>query len=158
MTCWSVLNKLQGLVVVSGWLAILSASAASTQADDAAGIAFFEQKVRPVLVENCYECHSERAKKLKGGLLLDSQAGWQKMGDSGEPIIVPGKPDESLLIKYVRHEDGLEMPPDKKLPAAVIADLVAWVKIGAPDPRTDVPVVARRADKTWWSLQPLAKS
>jgi len=125
----------------------------------AADIAFFEQKIRPVLVEHCYECHSAQAKKLKGNLYLDSKAGWEKGGDSGEPVILPGRPDESLLIRTVQHlEADLEMPPKKpKLAAAVIADLVTWVKMGAPDPRAGT-VEAKRGDKMWWSLQPLRKS
>jgi hypothetical protein len=125
-------------------------------APDPAGIAFFEQKVRPVLVEHCYSCHSSGAPKLKGNLFLDTKAGWEKGGDGGEPVIVPGNPDESLLIRVVQHaEEGLEMPPDKpKLPDGVIADLVAWVRMGAPDPRDGTAVEARRADKSWWSLQP----
>jgi mono/diheme cytochrome c family protein len=131
----------------------------SIQADaaDAAGIAFFEQKIRPVLVEHCYECHSEQAKKIKGGLRLDSRAGWVAGGDGGTAAIVPGKPEESLLIRVVQHvEDDLAMPPKKpKLSDAVIADLVSWVKLGAPDPRDGAPVEAKRADKSWWSLQPL---
>lgn len=121
------------------------------------GLLFFEQKVRPVLVEHCYSCHSAEAKKLKGNLYLDSKAGWQKGGDSGEPAIIPGKPEESLLIRTIQHlEEDLEMPPKKpKLAAAVIADLVTWVKLGAPDPREGGKVEVKRADKTWWSLQPL---
>jgi mono/diheme cytochrome c family protein len=128
--------------------------AGSAQAD----VAFFEQKVRPVLVEHCYSCHSTQAKKLKGNLYLDTKAGWQKGGDSGEPAIIPGKPEESLLIRSIQHlEADLEMPPKKpKLPDAVIADLVTWVKMGAPDPR-EGKVEAKRADKSWWSLQPLRK-
>ncbi len=123
------------------------------------GIAFFEQKVRPVLVEHCYECHSAEAKKLKGNLYLDSKTGWEKGGDSGDPIIVPGRPEASLLIRTVQHlEEDLEMPPKKpKLPDAVIADLVTWVKMGAPDPRDGATIEAKRGDKSWWSLQPIAK-
>ncbi|MBL9198951.1 MAG: DUF1549 domain-containing protein, partial [Opitutaceae bacterium] len=136
--------------------ALLLCSAAA--AADSAGLAFFEQKIRPVLAEHCYECHSERATKLKGGLLLDTKAGWQKGGDSGEPALIPGKPDASLLLRVVRHlEDDLAMPPKKpQLPAAIIADLAAWIAMGAPDPRDGAPVAARRADKSWWSLQPIA--
>ncbi len=121
------------------------------------GLLFFEQKVRPVLVEHCYSCHSAEAKKLKGNLYLDSKAGWQKGGDSGEPAIIPGKPEESLLIRSIQHlQEDLEMPPKKpKLAAAILADLVTWVKMGAPDPREGVKVEMKRADKTWWSLQPL---
>jgi len=122
-------------------------------------LAFFEQQIRPVLVEHCYECHSTQAKKLKGNLFLDSKAGWQKGGDAGEPAVVPGQPDESLLIQAVRHDDkDMAMPPKKpRLPDAVIADLVAWVKMGAPDPRDGAMVEAKRADKSWWSLQPLRR-
>ncbi|MCX6858168.1 MAG: DUF1549 domain-containing protein [Verrucomicrobia bacterium] len=128
----------------------------STLAADPAGVAFFEQKVRPVLAEHCYSCHSAQAKKLKGNLYLDSKAGWEKGGDSGDPIIVPGKPEASLLIRSIQHlEADMEMPPKKpKLPEAVIADLVTWVKMGAPDPRDGVKIEAKRGDKSWWSLQP----
>ncbi len=121
------------------------------------GIAFFEQKIRPILIEHCYECHSLEAKKLKGNLYLDSKQGWQKGGDYGEPAIIPEKPEQSLLIRSVRHEErGLEMPPNRpKLPEAVIADLVTWVKMGAPDPREGTQQEIKRADKSWWSLQPL---
>ncbi|MFZ4765003.1 MAG: DUF1553 domain-containing protein, partial [Roseimicrobium sp.] len=134
-------------------------AASSALAADPVGIAFFEQKVRPVLVEHCYSCHSAQAKKLKGNLYLDSKAGWEKGGDSGEPVIIPGKPEASLLLRTVQHlEEDMEMPPKKpKLPEAVIADLVTWVKMGAPDPRDGDKIEAKRGDKTWWSLQPLAK-
>lgn len=129
-----------------------TALAAGPSAD---GIAFFEQKVRPVLVEHCYSCHSAGAKKLKGNLLLDTRAGWLKGGDSGEPTILPGKPDESLLMRSIRHQEpDLEMPPKKpRLPDAVIADLAAWIRMGAPDPREGKAEV-KRADRSWWSLQP----
>jgi len=137
-------------------LFFISGFAHAASADE---ISFFEQKIRPVLIEHCYSCHSAEAKKLKGNLFLDSKAGWQKGGDSGKPSIVPGKPDESLLIRVIRHvEPDLEMPPKKPmLPEAVIADLVTWVKMGAPDPRDGAKLEARRGDKSWWSLQPLAK-
>ncbi|MBK8039572.1 MAG: PSD1 domain-containing protein [Verrucomicrobiaceae bacterium] len=122
---------------------------------------FFESKVRPVLVEHCYECHSRE--KTKGGLALDTKQGWEKGGDSG-PVIVPGKPEESLLIKAVRyHDKDLAMPPEKKggkLTEAVIADLVEWVKMGAPDPRiSEAKIAGMKADeaKSWWAFQPLPK-
>jgi hypothetical protein len=135
---------------------ILSAFCDVTHGADPAGIAFFEQKIRPVLVEHCYSCHSAEAKKLKSNLYLDSKAGWQRGGDSGEPAIVRGQPEKSLLIRTMQHlEEDLEMPPKKpKLPDAVITDFVTWVKMGAPDPREGVKIEAKRADKTWWSLQP----
>ncbi|MFM8619519.1 MAG: DUF1553 domain-containing protein [Opitutaceae bacterium] len=123
------------------------------------GAAFFETKIRPVLIRHCYECHSAEAKKVKGGLLLDTRAGWQRGGDSGLPAVVPGNPEESPLIRAVRHvEEDFAMPPRQpKLPDAVIADLVAWVRMGAPDPREGTAGEARRADKSWWSLQPVAR-
>ena len=138
-------------------LAIILLASSFAFSADPAGIAFFEQKIRPVLVEHCYSCHSAEAKKLKGNLYLDSKAGWEKGGDSGEPAIIPGKPDESLLIRTVQHlEADMEMPPKKpKLPDAVIADLVTWVKMGAPDPRDGAKIEAKRGDKSWWSLQPI---
>lgn len=105
---------------------------------------FFETKIRPVLADNCYKCHSTQAEKVKGGLLLDSREGLLKGGDSGA-VIVPGNPDGSLLIKAVRYTDpDLQMPKDKKLPDDEIADLETWVKMGAPDPRSAVA-----AQKKW---------
>src|SRR6187455_2029117 len=99
--------------------------------------AFFEQKIRPILVSRCYSCHGPESKTFKGGLRLDVPSGWRKGGDSGEPAIVPGKPEESPLIKAVKH-DGLEMPPNSpKLPANEISELMRWVAMGAPDPRDE---------------------
>ncbi len=109
--------------------------AVSAAADDADGLAFFEKSVRPLLDEHCLECHSAEH-KVKGGLRLDSRQGWEQGGDSGAAL-VPGKPDESLLIKAVRYADkDLRMPEKRKLPAAAIAVLEKWVEMGAPDPRT----------------------
>lgn len=120
----------------------LAQAASSVSGAEAGDIEFFESRIRPVLVEHCYECHSAAAKKVKGGLRLDSREGWAKGGDSG-PAIVPGKPDDSLLIRGVRHWDkDFTMPPDTRLPAAQVADLVEWVKRGAPDPRTTAPALA----------------
>jgi hypothetical protein len=121
------------------------------------GNAFFEQKIRPILVEHCYACHSQQAEKLKSNLYLDSKEGWERGGDYGEPAIVPGDPARSLLLRSIRHlEPGLEMPPDRpKLPDSVIADLVTWIQMGAPDPRQGEPLEIKRGDKSWWSLQPL---
>src|SRR5437764_13570544 len=86
------------------------------------GIDFFEKKIRPVLVENCYSCHSIAAKKNRGELLLDSRQGLLEGGETG-PAIVPGKPKESLLIKALHYGDkDWKMPPKGKLPPEVIAD------------------------------------
>src|SRR5205814_7866841 len=90
-------------------------------------------------VEHCYKCHSQGAEKIKGGLLLDSRDGLLKGGDSG-PALVAGDPDNSVLVKAVRYiDEGLQMPPRKnggRLSDQQITDLEAWVKMGAPDPRT----------------------
>ncbi len=122
----------------AGLLIFLSLICREIRADD---FEFFEKKIRPVLVEHCYKCHSTAAEKLKGELFLDSEAGMLKGGESGAAII-PGDVEKSLLIKAVRYTDkDLQMPPEKaggKLSAAQIADLEAWVKMGAPDPRVEL--------------------
>jgi hypothetical protein len=111
--------------------AILAVVPALRAADP--GVAFFEKKIRPVLVEHCYRCHST-AKKQRGGLALDSRDGLRKGGDRG-PAIVPGKPKDSLLLQAVRYGEEPRMPPKGKLADTVIADLEKWIAMGAPDPR-----------------------
>jgi hypothetical protein len=104
---------------------------------------FFEKKVRPLLTERCLECHSP-AHKVKAGLRLDSREGWLTGGDSG-PAIVPGNPQESLLIKAVGYRDkDLKMPPKKKLSPEEVAVLEQWVKAGAPDPRVAGAAIAKK--------------
>lgn len=152
------------LVILS--VMVLGAMCSSNRAHaDDAGIEFFEKKIRPLLVTHCSECHAVDAKKLGGGLLLDSRDGVRKGGESGAAIVT-GKPDESLLIKAVRYtDDFVKMPPKGKLPAAAIADLEEWIKRGAPDPR-DRPAPAKASDSweetmreraRWWSLQAVQK-
>src|SRR4051812_34895956 len=100
----------------------------------AEGIAFFESKVRPLLIKHCYECHSVEAKKVKGDLRLDTREATLKGGANG-PVVIPGDPPRSRLIQAVRYaDDALKMPPKEKLSATEIADLEAWLKMGAPDP------------------------
>ena len=94
---------------------------------------FFENKIRPALVEHCYQCHTTEGGQ-KGGLLLDSRTGWEVGGDTG-PVITPGKPDESLLIEAFRYDSHPQMPPDGKLPDEVIRDFERWIAMGTPDPR-----------------------
>jgi hypothetical protein len=129
---------------------------------DARGIEFFEQNVRPLLAERCYKCHSAKAEPLRGGLLLDSRAGWQRGGDTG-PAIVPGDPDASLVVKAVRYDDDqVQMPPDGQLTEREIAALVEWIKLGAPDPREgEAAPVARKfvsleEGRLRWTFQPLS--
>jgi hypothetical protein len=98
-------------------------------------LAFFEKKIRPVLVDNCYKCHSAEAEKIKGGLVLDTRDGTRRGGETG-PIIVPGSAERSKLIAALRHKNpDTAMPPKGKLADNVIADFEAWVKMGAPDSR-----------------------
>lgn len=135
--------------------------AAATASDHAA---FFEARVRPLLVKHCLECHSTTSSQ-EAGLVLDSRGGWEIGGQSG-PAIIPGEVDQSLLIEVVRGRgDRPRMPPAGErvsLTDAEIADLERWIRDGAFDPRVgpDVPVrktweelFAERAN--WWSLLPL---
>jgi len=152
-------NRRFACVVTAVCYALLSPAVA---ADDP-GREFFEARIRPVLVRYCYECHSHAAVEPKGGLLLDSRDGIRQGGETG-PAIVPGNLAGSLLIAALRRE-SLEMPPQERLPAEVIADFVRWVEMGAPDPRDappDASVAVRELWKAeldrrrqWWSLQPL---
>lgn len=105
--------------------------------NDPKAIEFFESKIRPVLVEKCLKCHSEKAEtdgKLRGGLKLDSRAGITKGGDTGVAV-VSGKPDEGTLLKSLRYDGEIQMPPDGKLPADVIKNFETWIRDGAVDPR-----------------------
>jgi hypothetical protein len=123
---------------------------------------FFESKIRPVLIDRCYKCHSRDADKVKGGLMLDTREAWLHGGNSG-PAIVPGKPDDSLLIQAVRYKDeDLQMPPKgDRLTDQQIADLTEWIRRGAPDPRS---LVSKGSSSSYggvgrdhWSFQPLKK-
>lgn len=118
------------------------------------GFDWFESKVRPILLDHCYECHS--GTRSEGGLLLDSRQGWAKGGQSG-PAIVPGNVDDSLLIQAVEYH-GLEMPPSGKLADEQIETLIQWVRKGAPDPRDSASKIGgmdAKAAKEWWAFQPL---
>ena len=132
-------------------------------ADNEAGIKFFREKIEPVLQRECYECHSARAKELKAQLRLDYRDGILNGGESG-PAVVPGD-NESLLLQAIRHEGDLAMPSEKtQLAPNVITDFEYWVKIGAPDPRVDVPVPADpaqnhvRARAIFGSFQPAQRA
>lgn len=125
-------------------------------------LAFFEKRIRPVLVQKCYECHSAEAKELQGELLVDSRMTLRRGGGNG-PAVVPGDVEKSLLIQAVRFtKPDLQMPPDAKLTDTEIADLERWVKIGAPDPRsTATKHVGKQIDvaaaREFWSFRPIAE-
>jgi len=116
---------------------------------------FFEKNIRPILVRNCYECHSEKSQKPKANLLLDRRDGWIKGGDSG-PVIVPGDLNRSILIKAIRYENNdLQMPPDRKLSVQEIEDFEKWVTNGASGPRGDIVGIAE--NKRLFQLNGLAE-
>lgn len=152
------------------WIIVLGFPAGLANADTPEKIEFFESRIRPILAQECYECHSEETKD-KGGLYLDTRAGWEVGGDSGEPVIVPGKPEESLLLKSIAHDiDDLQMPKaGAKLEESVLADFWKWIADGAVDPRTAPPTNAelvadtdwsaiRERRKGWWSFQPIVRN
>ncbi|MDX2037015.1 MAG: PSD1 and planctomycete cytochrome C domain-containing protein [Isosphaeraceae bacterium] len=118
-----------------GWvialLGIIGAPSGATAEDPRAE--HFERRIRPVLVEHCAECHSSGAKSVKGGLRVDDREAIRRGGETG-PAVVPGKPEESLILDALRH-DGLEMPPKGRLGAKVVADFERWIADGAYDPR-----------------------
>ena len=146
------------LLPVIVWAAGSLAGAEFTAAD----LEFFEKKIRPVLAEHCYKCHSADAKKLKGDLMLDHRDGVFKGGDTG-PAIVSGKPDQSLLIEAIEYDNvDLEMPPRGKLSDQQITDFTEWVKRGAPWPkeaavgpgaREQFDLAKRKAEH--WAWQPV---
>ena len=121
-------------MTLAGALIAASLGQATAAEADPKGIDFFEKNIRPVLANNCYQCHSADARNLKGGLFLDSKQGILNGGDSG-PVIVPGHPGESRLIEAIHHKGKLKMPPKRKLPERVIANFSEWIAMGAPDPR-----------------------
>lgn len=134
---------------------------AERPAPDAEQLEFFERKVRPLLAEHCYECHSVNAKRVEASLLLDSRSAHLRGGDSGAAI-VPGDAESSLLIEAVRY-DSYEMPPKGKLPDQEIKTLVRWVNMGAPWPDEEPPESKTRKDdfdleerKSFWVWQPIS--
>ena len=143
---------------------LMSCVAAKANAEKPSpGLELFENKIRPVLIEHCYECHSAATTEIKGGLRVDSRDALRSGGETGAAV-VPHKVDESLLLDALRHE-SFEMPPGRKLSEEVIADFVKWVELGAPDSRDKPPTIAEAASlswkaifekrRKWWSLQPL---
>jgi len=144
-------------ILLIAWIGseLIAAEPSSRQA-----IEFFEKKIRPVLVDHCYECHSvdaAKAGKLKGGLQLDTRAGVLQGGDSG-PAVVSVKVDESLLLNALRY-DELEMPPKGRLSDSIIADFEKWIEDGAVDPRDGEAILHNTSidfDKArqFWSYRP----
>lgn len=151
------------VVIAAGIALCLISVADEVPADRSATVtvddlAFFESRIRPVLVQHCYECHAADSKIVRGGLLLDTRDALLKGGDSG-PGLVAGQPENSLLMQALCY-DSLQMPPAGKLPETVIADFKEWIQRGAHDPRSEVrqaklQPVDWQAAKKHWAFQPL---
>ncbi len=149
--------------VLSGMtvFACVSVYAESNSASPADGIAFFESRIRPVLIESCYGCHGVKAATIEGGLRLDSRAGMLAGGDQG-PALVPGQPENSRLLAAIRYaDDDLQMPPAGPLPPAVVDDFTRWIALGAPAPRDNGPpatggTILQRAQRHWAFTPPQA--
>jgi cytochrome c553 len=126
----------------------------------AEGIKFFEAKIRPVLVDQCYRCHSSEGQAVRGGLSVESRDALAAGGESG-PAIVPGDLEQSLLWNAINYQD-FSMPPKTKLPAATIADFRTWIEMGAPDPRVSTATVVKskvteediEKGRQFWSFKP----
>ena len=147
-------------------LFVISASIARGIEPTTSEIEFFEKKIRPLLAERCYKCHSTRSEKLKGGLLLDSRESLMKGGDDG-PVVLPGSPEKSKLVEAINYQNpDLQMPPKGKLADDQIAALTQWVKLGVPWPNEDPPTLAAGAPafdfekrrRGHWAWQPIKKT
>ncbi len=146
-------------LMLLAWLGLGLGGVHAAEKPSPEDLRFFETKIRPVLVQHCYACHTADAEELGGKLLLDSRQGMRTGGESG-PAVVAGQPDDSPLIHALRYET-FEMPPDEPLSEAIVNDFVEWIRRGAPDPRDAQTVaVAERAEgdeaaPEFWSLRPL---
>ena len=149
-------------LILLGTFVVISRLAAAEPG--AAGLEFFERKVRPLLAESCFSCHGEE--KQKGGLRLDSPAFIRAGGESGA-VVEPGQPAASRLILAVGYQDeDLKMPPKKRLSTQQVADLNEWVKSGAPMPSSDASGTSAPVrkefqitdkDRAHWAFQPLLR-
>ncbi|MDP7494837.1 MAG: DUF1549 domain-containing protein, partial [Roseibacillus sp.] len=157
----STLPSITGLAVVTTTLTAFPQDPGKPGEE---GLNYFESHVRPIFATHCYECHSQKAKKLKASLYLDSKAGILKGGDSGA-VIIPGKAAEALLIKAVRYqEEDLEMPPKKKLPDSAIEHLAVWINMGAPIPDDGARIADQdaafdfgKSRREHWAFRPVVK-
>jgi hypothetical protein len=141
--------------LVCPWVFVGFVVTTASAADDNELLEFFEKKIRPVLVENCYECHSSKSDEVKGNLLVDTQAGLLEGGGTGAAV-VPGNTEESLILTALSYEeDAFQMPPNGKLSDEVLNDFKKWIEDGAVDPRKDDRVDPRKLKAAdHWSFQP----
>ena len=154
-----------GLLLLA-WASVAALPCGAADALTETQLEFFETRIRPVLVEQCYTCHNS-TERAEGGLAVDQRDAFLKGGDRGA-IVVPGKPAASRLLAILRHEvDGLRMPQDAgKLDNKVVGDFEKWIAMGVPDPRDHAPSADELATATawetifasrkkWWSFQPI---
>ena len=146
--------------------AILALSVSTPLAAQTTDVEFFEAKIRPVLVQRCYSCHNSKMAAPKGDLILDTKEGLLKGGASG-PVLAPGRPADSRLLKALSYTDPIvQMPPSGKLADAVLEDFAQWVAKGAVDPRVSAPALASASPqykgmsldegRKWWAFAPVA--
>ncbi len=163
-----MMHRFRIVIITCSWLTWLPTAQAEPMelpTPSAEDIEFFEKTIRPLLVEHCYECHSQNADPVFAGLKLDTAQDVLAGGDGGK-IVTPGKPDESSLIQAVRFEAGseIQMPPEGKLPDQAIAALTEWVRRGVPFPKDSTPVrpadqgIDFAAAKKFWSFQPVKQN
>ena len=156
------------LISIVAACSCLIPSASLLGQSDPKGHEFFEKRIRPILVEHCYECHSESAKERQGGLLLDRKSAWLAGGDTGKAV-VPGEPAASLLMTAVAYDkEDMQMPPEGKLAAEQIRLLQVWIARGAPGPKQDLGLTefSRLGDQEYlfaraaehWAFQPVKSS
>ncbi len=142
---WNAQGLWRRIVIAA--IVVFCLNAPRTLAETPESLAFFESRIRPILIEKCYSCHSSKAVRIKGGLRLDRFEGMLKGGNSG-PAVVPGKPTESLLLLAIAHTDDFsKMPPKEKLPAQVMNDFRRWVEMGAPSPGRTSRLLGRPPDR-----------
>ena len=158
----------RGFSIIAVALAVAFAALSTASAEEPKAepkpedLEFFEKRIRPVLVEHCFECHSTKAKKVQAGLKLDSRGGLNAGGDTGA-VVVAAEPEKSLLVEAIKYDsERLQMPPDGKLPAQAIADLTEWVKRRAPYPPGEASGEERRgidlvAGRKHWAFQPVRR-
>jgi mono/diheme cytochrome c family protein len=156
------IRRIRCSLAVLAWSVLLTATALAADPADPDGVRLFQEKIAPVLKAECFRCHSAEAEKLRGSLRLDSREALLEGGDSG-PAIVPGKSGESLLIRAIRHEDGMAMPPKKpRLSESIVADIAKWVDLGAPYPAASGTQVSFSATiqraRSHWAFQPVKKA
>jgi hypothetical protein len=147
------------------WVVMLCVSSAGDAHDNPTAGEFFEKRIRPVLIEHCYKCHSSQSNPPKSGLRVDSRASLLMGGERG-PAIVAGEPARSRLIEAIHHSNvDLKMPPRGKLSGSIVADFEKWVSMGAPWPGTDRavelpkkgPIDLSKRKKEHWAWQPLQR-